>query len=73
MSTARVYRRNHLRTRGREDDPLVTVSLHLRKRQLTALDQRADAARTSRAALVREAINRLLTHLKRLSSGRMGG
>jgi hypothetical protein len=73
MSTARVYRRNHPRTQRREDDPLVTVSMHLRKRQLAALDQRADAAHTSRAALVREAIDGLLTHLKRPSSGRTGG
>jgi hypothetical protein len=43
----------------------VTVSLHVRKSQLTELDQRADVERTS-AALVREAIDRLLTPLKRL-------
>jgi predicted transcriptional regulator len=42
----------------------VTVSLHVRQRQLTALDQLADAAHISRAALVREAIDRLLTLLK---------
>jgi len=44
----------------------VTVSLHVRKSQLAELDQLADAERTSRAALVREAIDRLLTRLKRL-------
>jgi hypothetical protein len=44
----------------------VTVSLQVRKSQLTELDQLADAAHTSRAALVREAIDRLLTRLKRL-------
>jgi hypothetical protein len=44
----------------------VTVSVHLRKSQLTQLDQRADAEHTSRAALVREAIAQLLTHLKRV-------
>jgi predicted transcriptional regulator len=44
----------------------VTVSLQVRKRQLAALDQLADAEHTSRAALVREAIDRLLTRLKRL-------
>jgi predicted transcriptional regulator len=44
----------------------VTVSLHVRQSQLTELDQLADAEHTSRAALVREAIDRLLTHLKRL-------
>jgi predicted transcriptional regulator len=42
------------------------VSLHVRKSQLTDLDQLADAGHISRAALVREAIDRLLTHLKRL-------
>jgi predicted transcriptional regulator len=58
----------------------VTVSLHVRQRQLAALDQLADAERTSRAALVREAIARLLTRLQRLltrlkrpSSWGMGG
>jgi predicted transcriptional regulator len=44
----------------------VTVSLHVRQSQLAALDQLADAAHTSRAALVREAIDRLLTRLKGL-------
>jgi predicted transcriptional regulator len=51
---------------GRHEDPLVTVSLQVRKGQLAALDQLADAAHTSRAALVREAIDRLLTRLKGL-------
>jgi metal-responsive CopG/Arc/MetJ family transcriptional regulator len=46
-------------------DPLVTVSLHLRKSQLAALDQLADAERTSRAELIREAIDLLLKRLKR--------
>jgi hypothetical protein len=64
MSTARVYRGGRPRTQGRVDNPLVTVSLHVRKGQLAALDQLADAAHTSRAALVREAIDHLLTHLK---------
>jgi len=41
----------------------VTVSLHVQQSQLAALDQLADAERTSRAALVREAIARLLTRL----------
>jgi metal-responsive CopG/Arc/MetJ family transcriptional regulator len=44
---------------------LVTVSVHVRKSQLTALDQLADAEHTSRAELVREAIDHLLTRLKR--------
>jgi hypothetical protein len=44
---------------------LVTVSLHLRKSQLAALDQLADAEHTSRAELVREAIDVLLKRLKR--------
>ncbi len=64
MGTERVYRGGRPRTRGRQDDPLVTVSLHVRKSQLAELDQLADAEHTSRAALVREAINRLLTRLK---------
>jgi Ribbon-helix-helix protein, copG family len=68
MSTARVYQGGRPRRQGWEEDPLVTVSLHLRKRQLAALDQLADAVHTSRAALVREAIDGLLTHLQRLSS-----
>ena len=66
MTTERVYRGGRPRTQGNEDDPLVTVSLQVRQSQLTALDQRADAAHTSRAALVREAIDRLLTRLQRL-------
>jgi hypothetical protein len=66
MTTERVYRGGHQRTQGSKDDPLVTVSLHVRKSQLAELDQVADAERTSRAALVREAIDRLLKGLKRL-------
>jgi hypothetical protein len=64
MSALGVYRGGHQRTQGGEEDPLVTVSLHVRKSQLTELDQLADAEHTSRAALVREAIDRLLTRLK---------
>jgi predicted transcriptional regulator len=45
------------------------VSLHVRKSQLSGLDHLADAAHTSRAALVREAIDRLLTRLKHLPTG----
>jgi predicted transcriptional regulator len=44
----------------------VTVSLQVRQRQLTELDQLADAVDTSRAALVRKAIDRLLARLKHL-------
>jgi Ribbon-helix-helix protein, copG family len=73
MSTPGVDQGGRPRTQGREDDPLVTVSLHVRKSQLSGLDQLADAAHTSRAALVREAIDRLLTRLKRPSSWRTGG
>ena len=69
MSTARVYGGGCSRTQRREDDPLVTVSLHVRKSQLAELDQLADAERTSRAALVREAIDRLLKGLKHLLKG----
>jgi Arc/MetJ-type ribon-helix-helix transcriptional regulator len=39
--------------------------VHLRKSQLAALDQLADAEHTSRAELVREAIDLLLKRLKR--------
>jgi hypothetical protein len=56
------------RTQGGAEDPLVTVSLHVRQSQLTELDQLADAAHTSRAALVREAIDRLLIRLQGLLS-----
>ena len=66
MTTERVSRGGRPRTQGIEDDPLVTVILHVRKSQLAELDQLADAERTSRAALVREAIDRLLKGLKRL-------
>ena len=66
MRTARVYRGERPRPQGRAEDPLVTVSRQVRQRQLAALDQLADAEHTSRAALVREAIDRLLTRLKRL-------
>jgi Arc/MetJ-type ribon-helix-helix transcriptional regulator len=45
---------------------LVTVSVHLRKRQLAILDQLADADHTSRAEFVRAAIDLLLKRLKRL-------
>ena len=70
MRTPGVYRGGCQRTQGDADDPLVTVSLHVRKSQLTALDQLADAEHTSRAALVREAIDRLLTRLQRLLTRR---
>jgi hypothetical protein len=66
MTTERVSRGGRPRTQGNEDDPLVTVSLHVRQSQLAELDQLADAEHTSRAALVREAIDRLLNRLKRL-------
>jgi metal-responsive CopG/Arc/MetJ family transcriptional regulator len=65
MTTERVSRGGRPRTQGREDDPLVTVSLHVRKRQLAELDQLANAEHMSRAALVREAIDRLLNRLNR--------
>jgi len=42
---------------------LVTVSVHLRKSHLVALDQLAGAEHTSRAELVREAIDLLLKRL----------
>jgi Ribbon-helix-helix protein, copG family len=65
MATERAYRGGRPRKQGAEEDPLVTVNLHVRKSQLAALDQLADAERTSRAELVREAIDLLLKRLKR--------
>jgi len=41
MSTPGVDRGGRPRIHGREDDPLVSVSLHVRKSQLTELDQLA--------------------------------
>ena len=51
------------RKRGYADDPLVTVNLHLRQSQLSALDHLADARNNSRAELVREAIDLMLSQL----------
>jgi len=65
MAAAHVPRGGRPRKQGWEADPLVTVSVHLRKSQLAALDQLADAEHTSRAELIREAIDLLLTRLKR--------
>jgi hypothetical protein len=80
MTVARQPHGGRPRTQGRAADPLVTVSLHVRQGQRAALDQLAEAAHTSRAALVREAIDRLLTRLESLltrlnrpSSWRTGG
>jgi hypothetical protein len=61
MATARPPRGGRPRKQGWAADPLVTVSVHLRKSQLALLDQWADAEHTSRAELVREAIDLLLT------------
>ena len=80
MTVARQPHGGRPRTQGRAEDPLVTVSLQVRQGQRAALDQFADTAHTSRAAVVREAIDRLLTRLKGLliglkrpSSWRTGG
>ena len=48
------------RKQGRAEDPLMTTNLHVRKSQLAALDQLADAEHTSRAELVRQAIDLLI-------------
>jgi hypothetical protein len=64
MATTRAARGGRPRKQGWEEDPLVTVSIHLRKSQLAALDGLADAEHTSRAELVREAIDLLLKRLK---------
>ncbi|HEX9871852.1 MAG TPA: ribbon-helix-helix domain-containing protein [Candidatus Tectomicrobia bacterium] len=66
MTIEHISRRGRPRIQGNEADPLVTVSLHVRQSQLAELDQLADAEHTSRAALVREAIDRLLKSLKHL-------
>jgi hypothetical protein len=66
MSTPAVYRGVRPRTPRREDDPLATVSLHVRRSQLTELDQLGAVSHTSRATMVREAIDRLLTRLQPL-------
>jgi hypothetical protein len=58
MTMERVSHGGRPRSQGHEDDPLVTVSLHVRQSQLAKLERLADAAHTSRAALVREAIDR---------------
>ena len=65
MAAAHAPRGGRPRTQGWEEDPLVTVSVHLRKSQLTALDRLAIAEHTSRAELVREAIDLLRERLKR--------
>jgi hypothetical protein len=65
MAAAHMPRGGWPRKQGWEADPLVTVSVHLRKSQLAALDQLADAEHTSRAELIREAIDLLLTPSKR--------
>jgi hypothetical protein len=65
MATAHVPRGGRPRKQGWEADPLVTVSVHLRKSQLSALDQLADAEHTSRAELIRGAIDLSLACLNR--------
>lgn len=57
MAAERAYRGGRRRTQGLAEDPLVTVSVHLWKSQLAMLDQLADEKHTSRAELVREAID----------------
>jgi ribbon-helix-helix CopG family protein len=65
MSIGRGNQGGRPRTQGSEDDPLVTVNLHVRKSQLAVLDELANAGRTSRAELIRQAIDLLLIRLKR--------
>ena len=48
-----------------QQDPLVTISLHVRQSQLVRLDELATAEHTSRAELVREAIDLLLLRFER--------
>jgi Ribbon-helix-helix protein, copG family len=65
MAVERPHRGGRPRTQGWVEDPLVTVSVHLRQSQLALLDQLADEEHTSRAELVREAIDLLLRRLTR--------
>ncbi len=65
MAAERARRGGRPRKQGWTADPLVTVSVHLRKSQLASLDQLANAEHTSRAELVREAIDLLLKCHKR--------
>jgi Ribbon-helix-helix protein, copG family len=65
MAVERPHRGGRPRTQGWVEDPLVTVSVHLRQSQLALLDHLADEEHTSRAELVREAIDLLLTRLTR--------
>jgi hypothetical protein len=65
MMAGRTHRGGRPRKQGWEADPLVTVNVHLRKSQLAALDQLADAEHTSRAELIREAVDQLLARLTR--------
>jgi hypothetical protein len=60
MVAERARRGGRRRKQGGVEDPLVTVSVHLRKSQLATMDQLAVTERTSRAELVREAIDLLL-------------
>lgn len=64
MAAERAHRGGRPRKQGWEEDSLVTVSMHLRKSQLAMLDHLADEEHTSRAELVREAIDLLLERLK---------
>ena len=66
MITERVFRGGRPRKQGSAEDPLVTVNLHVRQSQLAELDHLADAEHTSRAGLVREAIDLLLKRLQPL-------
>jgi metal-responsive CopG/Arc/MetJ family transcriptional regulator len=65
MAAERTPRGGRPRKQEWEEDPLVSVSVHLRKNQLATLDQLANAEHTSRAEFVREAIDLLLKRLQR--------
>jgi hypothetical protein len=57
MVAERARRGGRPRQQGLAEDPLVTVSVHLRKSQLATLDQLADTEHTSRAELVRAVLS----------------
>jgi metal-responsive CopG/Arc/MetJ family transcriptional regulator len=66
MVAERARRGGRPRQQGWTVDPLMTVSVHLRQSQLAILDQLADTEHTSRAELIREAIDLLLKRFQDL-------
>ena len=67
MATARAPRGGRPRTQGWAEDPLVTVSVHLRKHQLAALDRLAD-----RIPLMDLRLCITAMHIQRETGGNLG-